>query len=307
MIIESNAGQVPATKDQGSWIDVRRIIEDVNAERRKNPRIELHCLVRIEGFPGEYIITDISQGGVFIECEDGLTDRFWAGQTLSLLMKLPIWDEPVTAEVEVASVRQRGMGCEFIELDKRGQEAIESCVDGFKDTLIIKSNSYMAEEQRCSLETRKVYVKPDGSALLVCPYCGSQRTVNVAEMSGTKIPVRVNCDCLSSFWASFEFRNTYRKQVSLLGSYTRLPVRAHWYRMTVKDISLKGIQFTTPAMHELKEGDEGTLEFTLDDPNRSRIKRNAVVMWTKDKNVGCTFKNSDLYAYDKDLGFYLMP
>ena len=74
--------------------------------------------------------------------------------------------------------------------------------------------------------------------------------------------------------------------------------------MRVENISLLGIGFVTLHMNRLKEGDEIKVAFTLDDKRHSKIEKNAVVMWIKDKHVGCQFTETD--QSDKVLGFYLM-
>jgi hypothetical protein len=75
--------------------------------------------------------------------------------------------------------------------------------------------------------------------------------------------------------------------------------------MLVRDVSQAGIRFVTLASHNLSEGDEGKVRFTLDDMRRSEIERNVIVRCVADKNVGCEF--TDAVPYDKVLGFYLMP
>jgi hypothetical protein len=100
---------------------------------------------------------------------------------------------------------------------------------------------------------------------------------------------------------SLEYRGAYRKETDLRGHYTKLPVS--WGEMTVKNISLTGMGFETSGEHHLKEGDEVTVKFTLDDASGSVIKKKAVVRSIQDKYIGCEFERSA--EYDKTLGFYL--
>jgi hypothetical protein len=55
--------------------------------------------------------------------------------------------------------------------------------------------------------------------------------------------------------------------------------------------------------HALKEGDWIKLAFKLDDANRIKIKRNAVVRRVIGNYIGCQFKATAVY--DPDIGFYL--
>ncbi len=123
---------------QGStWLDCRRITQEVSEEKRTHPRVELHCPVTIEGVPREQRVTDISLGGVFIECESALRGRFQQGQTINLLIDFPTEDELIKARVEVACVKERGIGCKFIGLGQRSREAIQKCFNLAKNALPI--------------------------------------------------------------------------------------------------------------------------------------------------------------------------
>ncbi len=137
MYAERDISHKPKTEGRWSWLDVRRRIEQVSDELRRTPRIDLHCPVIIEGFKGEKRITDISLGGVFIECENILRHRLRVGQQLGLFIKLPPQGDPVQAIVRVQNVGKRGIGCEFVGLNPKSREAIEYCFNVFKHTLPI--------------------------------------------------------------------------------------------------------------------------------------------------------------------------
>ena len=123
--------------EESTWLDCRRITQEVSEERRKHPRADFYCPVTIEGVPREQTVTDISLGGVFIECESALRGRFQQGQTINLLMKPPTEDELIKARVEVAYVTERGIGCKFIGLGQRSQKAIQKCFNLAKRSLPI--------------------------------------------------------------------------------------------------------------------------------------------------------------------------
>jgi hypothetical protein len=151
------------------------------------------------------------------------------------------------------------------------------------------------------VEKKKVYVNRDGTATVVCPHCGTSKTVRVEKFRESRDSLKVRCTCQSEFTVGLEFRGTYRKEVELKGHYTKLPVSSG--EMVVKDISLTGIGFFTVTDHKLKEGDEVTVKFLLDNPNQSQIKKKAIVRVIDGKYIGCEF--SEAVQYDKDLGFYL--
>ena len=76
-----------------------------------------------------------------------------------------------------------------------------------------------------------------------------------------------------------------------------------WGEMEVKNVSMTGIGFETLAEHSLKEGDEVTVKFALDDSSRTEVKKRVVVRVVKDNYIGCEF--ADFAEFDKALGFYL--
>jgi len=131
----------PAREGQPSWIDTRRRIERVNDEKRKGARVEIVFPVRISGFQGETRITDISMGGVFIECENALGTKFQKGQILHLFMHLPTENKPMIERAEVRYAGDRGIGCKFVGLSQKNEEAIRQCISVFKDTLPIAQNT----------------------------------------------------------------------------------------------------------------------------------------------------------------------
>jgi hypothetical protein len=142
----------PTNAGKQAWISTRRRIERVNDEKRKGDRVEIVFPVRISGFQGETKVTDISMGGVFIECEDALESKFQQGQILHLFMNLPNENKPMIEKVEVRYVGDRGIGCKFVGLSQQNEEAIRQCISVFKDTLPIAQDTtdpaYHTSEKR---------------------------------------------------------------------------------------------------------------------------------------------------------------
>jgi Tfp pilus assembly protein PilZ len=120
-----------------SWLDCRGKSKVVRKEKRKDPRVEFHCLAIIEGVYGEKRITDISLGGVFVECESELIPSFHVGQELGLLIKLPAEDDLIKVNAQIVNVTERGIGCKFIELGRKCEDAIQQTFNLAKHTLPI--------------------------------------------------------------------------------------------------------------------------------------------------------------------------
>jgi hypothetical protein len=158
------------------------------------------------------------------------------------------------------------------------------------------------------LETQKVYVGEDNKAALLCPHCGSSKTVDAAKYQDRKDPLEVKCACDSTFQVVFEFRKAFRKTTNLVGHYCTLPRCKGWHEMIVENISPTGLGFKTLAAHGLKEGDQVRAKFRLDDGKRSLVDKDLIVREIRDQQVGCQFASSLQHGTsDKALGFYLMP
>jgi Tfp pilus assembly protein PilZ len=120
-----------------SWLDYRRKNKMVGEEKRKDPRVEFHCLAMIEGFSGEKRVTDISLGGVFVECESDLIRSLYVGQRLRLLIKLPAEEDFIKVHAQIVNVTERGIGCKFVELGRKCEDAIQQTFNLAKHTLPI--------------------------------------------------------------------------------------------------------------------------------------------------------------------------
>ena len=140
---------------------------------------------------------------------------------------------------------------------------------------------------------------------LICPKCGLAKIANVAKFKSRKDPLKIRCKCASTFSVTFEFRRAHRKETNLKGYYCGLPACKNWHSMTVRNISQTGIGFSTVISHDLTKGSEVKVKFKLDDAKQSEIKKDVIVRVVKDNYLGCEFK--DTAAFDKALGFYLMP
>jgi hypothetical protein len=153
-------------------------------------------------------------------------------------------------------------------------------------------------------DVQTVYVGPNETAQLKCFNCGISKTLDVGKFKGRKDPLKLQCKCKSSSQVFLEFRRAFRKKTNLEGVYTVLARDGEHGRIFVKNLSKKGIGFTTLSNHKLCQDDEIQVVFILDDQKKSRIEKHAVVRTTDGYNVGCEFTGKD--HHDTALGFYLM-
>ena len=113
--------------------DIRSEKKKVKNERRRDPRLEFHCNAMVQGIDGILTITDISLGGIFIEI--GEIDKVAVGKIVTINVKLPTETQAVRFKAKVVNQTNRGIGCQFISLEKWEKEAICLCFEYFKDTL----------------------------------------------------------------------------------------------------------------------------------------------------------------------------
>ncbi len=114
-------------------VDLRSEQRKVKEERREHPRLEFHCDATVLGINGIQIITDISLGGVFIETS--IPDNIKVGRTITISTKLPSDKNLIRLKAKVVNQRDRGIGCQFVNLSDQERYAICMCFTLFKDTL----------------------------------------------------------------------------------------------------------------------------------------------------------------------------
>jgi hypothetical protein len=160
------------------------------------------------------------------------------------------------------------------------------------------------------MKIRRVYVNPDDStAVLECPHCGTARTRHVGKFKGSRRLVKIRCSCKSDFHVSFEFRKTRRKETNIQGYYARLPGVDQWEKMLITNISVAGIGLLTHNIDNVNIGDQLKVRFSLNRVRRSIVKKDAVVRWVADGNIGCEFTEPvgcDNTYEDAPLTCYLM-
>ena len=155
------------------------------------------------------------------------------------------------------------------------------------------------------MEIQKVYVRHDGTTVVKCHNCGTTKTVDAAKLKRRGKPIKLRCSCQAVFQIFFEFRGAYRKKSCPDGYYAKLSVINEWIKVRINNISITGVGFITLNRNYLRKDDRLMVKIFLDDREKSKIEKSAVVKWVEDRDIGCSFIEID--KYDKVLGFYLMP
>jgi len=153
----------------------------------------------------------------------------------------------------------------------------------------------------------KVYITSQQTATFVCPKCRKSKTVNVSQYAELDKIVKVNvkCPCGYAYISILDKRRQYRKETNLHGSYIRIVngKEAGSGLMKVRDLSITGMKLQINGDHGCAAGDIIRVEFHLDDPQRSLIRKKVIIQNINGKEIGTALAPTE--ALDKALGFYL--
>ena len=151
-----------------------------------------------------------------------------------------------------------------------------------------------------------IYVRPDRTAVLTCPHCSRQKTVNVDSFPNHKHILKIRCACEQIFTAQLEYRQRVRKKTNLRGTYINHSQNDSSGNLVVRNVSVTGLEFTSLDHYNFKVDDELTIAFALDDEHQSEIRKEAVVREIRKHSIGCEFEKGGSLAFDGPLGLYIM-
>jgi hypothetical protein len=150
----------------------------------------------------------------------------------------------------------------------------------------------------------KVYVNHHNEGTVTCPHCDKSKRLNFAKQKPSHEPLKVKCACGNSFKIIIELRSYYRKRTRLHGHYAT-PDSNKSGSIIIEDLSFTGLGFRTRLPHSLQLGEVIALRFVLDNKAQSEVQKKAIVRRIQGYFIGAQF--CDLQAFDKQLGYYLMP
>ncbi len=154
-----------------------------------------------------------------------------------------------------------------------------------------------------NMPTNTAYVRANNTATIVCPACGARKNINTLQLKGKRHTVKVRCRCNVVFDIQIDFRHSYRKPISLPGTYTILRDGQGGGVIHIRNISTGGIGFTVSGIHQLKKGQVLGIEFQLNDKNQTTIRKKTVIVSVNKNQIGCRFSASE--ETGKALGFFL--
>ena len=168
------------------------------------------------------------------------------------------------------------------------------------------SYSIKRDENMTKATGSPTYVRPDNTAVITCPHCGRQKTIQGDSVKGHRHKFKVKCTCKNVFIVNLEFRKRKRKPTNLRGTYINHSQQDSNGNIIVKNLSVSGLEFTSYDHKDFKVDDELTVSFTLDDEHLSEITKEIIVKDIRKNSVGCEFVRSGEMAFDGPLGFYVM-
>ena len=137
---------------------------------------------------------------------------------------------------------------------------------------------------------RKFYVDDNNQARIICNKCGLNKNLDVTKFKDTHKRLKAKCRCGEVFPLTLDFRRHYRKKVQIVG---RCFIQKENKRddIAIVDISMSGINFRTFKSHNLSIDDTVELNFTLDNPLRTKVREPVKIKWIAGRNIGAEYIN----------------
>ncbi len=151
----------------------------------------------------------------------------------------------------------------------------------------------------------KSFVTSEDKILIVCPECGFSKKISAEQFRNRQNLLKIRCKCGRSFTVQLEFRLHIRKEIEMKGVCKFSSTGTGVWEVILVNLSLGGVCFELRGNHGLVVGDKGILEFVLDDRKATAITKQITVKGISTNLIRCEFVEDR--AYQKALGFYLMP
>jgi len=169
---------------------------------------------------------------------------------------------------------------------------------------------------------KSIYVNNENKATIVCPGCGREKTVDASKFMKRDGPVKIKykfkCDhCAKKTNKNgsntidhtsivvLERRRFYRKKVQLSGIF--VDHRKKKGMIVVIDLSRSGLKFRLKSPWPFQLEGKISVEFNLDNPHKTLIKKESVIKKIDDITISVEFTSAHTYSEsDKAIGFYLM-
>ena len=158
--------------------------------------------------------------------------------------------------------------------------------------------------------TQKVYITHNNMVTFTCPKCEQPRVIELAdhpELEKTD-KAKVKCTCGYKYSVVIERRKQYRVATNFAGEFRQIVDDKEVDRclMTVIDMSRTGLKIRLNVERKLEVGDRLSLEFRLDDSQRTLIQKEVVIKKIFGLELGVEFTSiHPSNPSDRALGFYM--
>ena len=156
------------------------------------------------------------------------------------------------------------------------------------------------------MKTRKLLIKENDIAVIVCPSCGQTKSLSVSHYKeNRKRELRIKCSCGAFFDICLEFRRDPRQETRLLGKSINLSNHRESQVVIIKNISLGGVCLCPFSKnHRTRKEDQLQVIFTLNNLKQTPIETKVSVRSVFRELIGCQFNSTD--HFKTALGFYLI-
>jgi len=186
-------------------------------------------------------------------------------------------------------------------------------VNRWRDIMVIRVMSHDGKDRRGKgMATDKntkdkktvktIFPNEHGKIYLLCPCCNAN-TLKPAKLFPIHESIRINCPCGHSYEFIIENRKTFRKKTSLPSIFWKTDSPDAYHNGTICDLTLDGCLLLASDKHSLHQGEHIKMAFKLDNPERTKIVRKALIRRIKENYIGCQFLGTP--AFDPELGFYV--
>ncbi len=151
---------------------------------------------------------------------------------------------------------------------------------------------------------QKIFIDNLDTALIRCPDCGIKK---ILQMSGRPLtePItrfKYKCTCGHIQRAFIEKRNHRAKDLHLAGTFLSRGTTKCSGKMTIRRLNSKGIALKTNLEQNISPGVAMIVEFVLDDPKQSIVKKEVTVLARNGHYLSAEFISQEHYD---NLGPYL--
>ncbi len=160
---------------------------------------------------------------------------------------------------------------------------------------------------------QRAFINNENIATFKCPECHTARAVDVSRYKKNETVVKVKCNCNKcghSHTVLLERRVYVRNGTHFPGVfYSDSDGRKNKGRIIVTDLSRSGLKFKLNSEQDFKIGEVILVEFELDDPAESMIRREVIIRNIFGLNIGAEFKSTEHYdklggyIFSRDMGY----